>query len=787
MDRVREPTKLDDEEVLAALNAELNSARSLRDGRIGRERRLAYEYYFGEPFGNEEAGQSKIVSQLVMEVIDSLMPDVMKVFCGSDKAVEFVARKAEDVELAEQATEVCNYVFFTQNQGFLLLYESIKDAFLQKTGCWKYWWDEDKKVTEESYQGLNEGQLLQVAQDPEVEIVQASTREAPGLPQMTPQGPVQGPPQKLYDVVLKRTKNSGHICIESVPPDEILTSERARTIDPQKLDFIAHETHKTLSQLVEMGYPLEVIMELPTADSETPLSEAETARQTRNDLTFTGMDNSTAADPMARVVRYTEAYMLLDADGDGISELRKICKVDHTILHNEVTERVPLAIITPKIMPHEFHGISLADDCMDLQLLKSTLWRQELNKLYLANFPRFGIVENMATANTYADLLSPQVGKPIRMKAAGAVTPLSMPYSGDSLQMLEMIEQEIEGRTPVSRQYQGLQGDEINKTATSAHITSNRATARVELICRTFAETGIKDLFRGVLWLLGKYQQEQMIVRLNDKYVPIDPRAWKTEYDMSVNVGLGTGSKAEQMALLASIEGAQEKIAMSPLMGVLVTPKNLYNLQSKKAIVAGFKDPNVFWTAPPDNWQPPPPPPPPEIAIEQMKQQGAQQKLQQEGQMKSGELQLQDQMKQRELQSAQTIQASNDARDWARTQAELSLKDQMHQREMAQKDVADQRAQETAKEIENIKAAAMIEAARVKANQASGEAVMEMDMEKAGQAVTEQGNSQMTQLTQSVQQLHEHMQNLHKAVTAPKRLVRGPDGRAVGVETVQGK
>src|SRR6185312_7738157 len=98
---MRQPAPLTDDEVLAAVDAELRSARSLRDGRIGRERRLAYEYYFGEPFGNEEQGQSAIVSQLVMEVIDSLMPDVMKVFCGSDKAVEFVARNGDTVQLAE--------------------------------------------------------------------------------------------------------------------------------------------------------------------------------------------------------------------------------------------------------------------------------------------------------------------------------------------------------------------------------------------------------------------------------------------------------------------------------------------------------------------------------------------------------------------------------------------------------------------------------------------------------------------------------------------------------------
>lgn len=691
-----------DEEVVTAVDAQLWSARKLRDGRIGRERRLAYQYYFGEPYGNEVEGQSKVNSQLVMEVIDTLMPDIMRVFCGGEKVVEFVGRNANDVPLAEQATEVCNYVFYTQNPGFLLLYNAVKDALLQKTGVLKYWWLDEKKVSQESYQGLNEGQLLLVTQDPQVEIVQANAYPDPNAPAPTvpaPQamqgGMVPGQPQTpgmpsaqpmLYDVVLKRTKAAGHICIESVPPDELLVSDRANTVDPNALNFIAHETHKTLSELVEMGYDMQTVLDLPSSSDHDVLAEDAEYRRERLGQTVGG-ENASPADPMQRVVRYTESWALLDVDGDGISELRKICKVGTQILANEVTERVQLAIITPKPMPHEFYGVSLADDTCDLQLAKASVTRQLFNGMYQTTFPRSIVVEGMATVNTYADLMAPDPGKPIRVKAQGAVTPFQIPFDASAAQqVLEWIEQEVEGRTPVSRDYQGLDPRAIDKTATATNIATNRSQSRVELICRIFAETGFKDLFRGILWLLGKYQQEPLIVKISGDYKPIDPRAWTTEYDMTVNVGLGTGNKGEQLQMLQTIGMAQQTAVQFGGMGLLVTPKNIYNLQAKVAQLAGFKDPGAFWTEPSDQYQPPPPKPDPAVQVATIKAQAdAQnhqadlqadaQKFQAEQQAKAQQTAMDSQAKAQDQHNSLILQQSNDQR-------QAQLDQQAHEREI---------------------------------------------------------------------------------------------------------
>ena len=122
------PKPLDDDEIVAAIDAELYLARQQRDGKLGTERSLAYQYYFGEPFGNEVKGQSQVVSQLVMEVVDSLMPDLMRIFCGGENAVEFTARTSDKIKSAEQTTNVCNYVFWS-SASLIPSYASRKPSF----------------------------------------------------------------------------------------------------------------------------------------------------------------------------------------------------------------------------------------------------------------------------------------------------------------------------------------------------------------------------------------------------------------------------------------------------------------------------------------------------------------------------------------------------------------------------------------------------------------------------------------------------------------------------------
>jgi len=115
------------------------------------------------------------------------------------------------------------------------------------------------------------------------------------------------------------------------------------------------------------------------------------------------------------------------------------------------------------------------------------------------------------------------------------------------------------------------------------------------------------------LALVTKYQQKSKVIRLRNQWVEMDPRAWNTEFDLTTEVGLGTGNKTEQMAYLGQIlQGQKEALAMGGLGG-LVTPVHLYHTYAKLIQLAGLKNVDQYFAdpsqQPPQQQQPPPPDP----------------------------------------------------------------------------------------------------------------------------------------------------------------------------------
>jgi hypothetical protein len=650
--QARPTEQMSEGELMAIVNGEIDRAKDFTLGPIGKERATAYDYYYGRPFGNEVEGRSKIISHDVAQQIDSAVPALIKFFAGSEKAVEFTARMSEDVPAAEQATELANYVFYTQNPGFLLLHDAIKNALLQKTACFKWYWDESVRVEEEGpYEGLTEDLIKLMLQDPELE---ESNRE-PFQGDVTDVDPATGQPIERFTVTFRRKKSAGRVKICVVPPDELLVADNAYGMDADEIPCITHRRELTLSELVEMGYDIDMVLALPSGSSHT---DSTYEAQSRNERTsdWSGRSHE-IPDPMMRKVWYCETYIKIDYDRDGVAERRKVCSVegDDTPLHNEVVAEVPMSFGTTKIMPHEFYGVSMADDIMDLQLKKSSLLRNAWDNLALAITPRMGVDTTRIT--NLDDVMTIRMGGVIRSEGdiTGAIQPVVVPFLGQHIfPMVEYIDSESETRTGVSRLFQGVDPNTLNKTATGVNALMNAAQARIELVARGLAETLIKPMFRGVMGLMSKHQEEaqKLTIRLRNQYVPLDPRVFATDYDMTVNVGLGTGTKDQQMAHLTNFLQIQAQLIQGPA-GQMFQPQvwyeKVFNAGAKLIEAAGFKDPTQFLPDPKQS-QPPQPQPPESVQVAQIKAQGDQQKIVADAQAKGQELQAKTMASERELQ-----------------------------------------------------------------------------------------------------------------------------------------
>jgi len=560
------------------LSAEIDDAIGYLDTETTADRAKAMDYYLRKPYGNEIEGRSQIITAEVAEAIDGALPDLIRVFTRADDIIQYEPVGPGDEQGAKQATDYANWVFYKQNPGFTILHTWFKDALLQKTGTVKCYWDEKIDVIEEVYENLSEIELALLMADGTRQIVA----------QQIEQFEVDGMQTQKISVVVQKRNKVGRVAIENVPPEELIVSKKARSI--QDAPFVAHRTLVHRTTLVQMGFDKDVVDALPTF-STVAFNDEALARYTPGEEPF----EQTSLDESMQEVEVFECYIYVDYDGDGIAELRKIFYSNNEILSNEKTDYVPFHVICPIPVPHKFFGQSLADRTTDLQLIKSTLVRQSLDNLYLSNNARMAVVEGQVNID---DLLNVTPGGVVRMKAAGAVQPLQVAAVGDQIfPMLGYFDQVQQKRTGVSDAQQGLNPDILhNVTATAVAAVTNAAQGKIELIARIFAETGVKSLFKGILHLLCKYQDKQVLLRMRGKFVPMDPREWSNQYDVSIRVGLGTGTRQEQMAMLQMVLAKQEQVLQAygpanPLVSV-----GQYRATLGRFIeAAGFKDSAEFF------------------------------------------------------------------------------------------------------------------------------------------------------------------------------------------------
>lgn len=644
--------KMDETTLKAVVSNEVRRAIGYVGGTIAIEREKALNYYYGRPFGNEIEGRSQVVSTDVADVIESVMPSIMKIFTAGDDVVKFEPQGPEDEEASQQATDYCNWIFNRDNDGFLILYDWIKDALLQKMGAVKAWWDESQDVREETYQGLTDLELQQILQDPDVEPIEHSQYPDPTAQIMPPPAPEGSPdaakPQPgpmLHDVKLKRTTTVGRVKIVAIPPEEFIVSPGAR--DRTDARLMGHRKRTTRTKLKEEGYDPKIVDDIPIMD-DTYLNWESLSRRKDEDRPMDAYNDT--LDKTSEWVWVTECYMRVDYDGDGKAELRKVTVAGpgdtSVLLDNEAVDDSPFYFLCPIRTPHKLIGRSLADLVIDIQLIKSTLQRQLLDNMYLVNAPQTVIIEGQVNLD---DLLTRRPGGVVRARSQGAVEPLvTQPMLAPALQAIEYVDSVRETRTGVTRYNQGLEADSLNKTATGVNRIFSAAQERIEMIARVFAETGVKDLFRGILRLVSKHQQKSRIIRLRNSWTPMDPRQWNTEMDMSVSVGLGTGNKDQMLAHVMAIMQVQEKFVQGGGMGTLVTPTNLYNAATDVVKNSGLKSEDRYFSDP-SKAPPQQPKPDPEMQKVQAQIQSDQVKAQNDLQLQQAKMQAEMQLKREQM------------------------------------------------------------------------------------------------------------------------------------------
>lgn len=607
----------DHERIQAVLQAESADALDHHDTVIAPERTQANQYYRGDPFGNEQEGRSQVVSMDERDTILSVLPSLVRMFLGSERAVELIPERPDQEDAARQRTDYINYVIRKTPQHFAHFYGAFKDAMLRAPGAvLKWWWETKTDVKYETYTGLTQDQVQRLAEGTDVDHVSYTQTGTVPIPadglvpaDATPQGE-----QPIYEVRIRRKLTKGMPTFALIPGEQILWNREATGFHDAR--YIQHRQEVTRSDLIAMGYTAAQLEEIGLSQPDVFRADQEYLDR----RTAAIQNGSVVGDinPEMETALYAEHLLYLDRDGDEIAELTRVCTLGEqfAVLLVEDAPEVNYALFTMDPEPNEFGGTNFHRLVKDLQLIKSAVMRALMDSLRASVDPR---IAAMADQVNMDDLLNPEIGGVIRTEGDPnmVLRVLEVPFSGQAgLAVLEHLDGVKEARTGQTRGSQGLDAETMQSTTAMAiGAQLSAAQQKIELIGRVLAETGFKPFFSGMQRLIMRHQDIPQTIRLRGQWVDVNPATWEAEMDVQVNVGLGAGIPSEKIDFIQGVVNKQESILKELGPSPIVDYELYANTLVKAAEAGGFTDGTKYFGRVPKGWAPPPPPQQPDPAV----------------------------------------------------------------------------------------------------------------------------------------------------------------------------
>jgi hypothetical protein len=641
-------------------------------------RAVALRFYQGQPYGDEVEGRSQATTRDTAEVVDFMQVGILNTILASGKAVEFETEPEPETDengqpvsepimgpngqpaagpdgqpltrpvmadYGEQATAAVRYQFFRKQKGYRILHDCLKAGQIEKTGIIKTFAEPQPAVHE-----VREVPAGEVEQDADGNSTHAGAQVIAGEPFALEVGQdVLGQPIHMPMARITVAHPQPPVFRDVAVPNEYFRVA-LDAIDLDDAIYVGEYRPTTKGEMIALGYDLsdlDAIWGNGTADTVIERTRDYDRSQTR-----LSVGNRTGAN---RQLWLAEEYPLYDLDGDGIAERLFVHRIGNTVLRVEPIDEQPYSLWSPFPSQHRLVGDSTADKTMDIQRIRSVLLRQGLDSQYLANVPRTLVDEGSLTPDTIDDLLNVRPGGLIRYKN-NAPQPLEQrDTSTTAFQAMEMMSAERESRTGITRQSQGLNPDTMNKTASGMAMLQANA-QQIELyITRNFAEMIVASIFAKRYRLMRRYGQP-FRMKIEGKYQTIDPRRWPDEMDVTINVGIGTGSKDQKIAA----RNALFQIMQNAVAGGsrVFSDQQIYENTRGFVQDSGLGDPAQY-VIDPSTLPPPEPKPDPETAKAQVDGQTQQAKDAQAHEQAMARLQLQ----QQEQQASQALKGQQNEFD----------------------------------------------------------------------------------------------------------------------------
>lgn len=559
---MKELKELDDDKIVSIVDTNLRMSIGYADSELSRERARVMDYYSAKLPKPAHDGNSKYVSQDVYDAVESMKAALLETFSTGNRTLRFAPQGPEDVMMSEVCTEYTDYVLHRQNNLFEVMQTVIHDGLIARAGVAKVYWQQQTDSYLEYVEDLTEEELDAILADDMVEIEEIVEDEF-----------------GLYTGELRVFRDTSQVKIESVAPEEFLIEPQCRSLEAAT--FVAHRTRKTIAELIEMGYDEDLVMDISDEDNDFD-TDPEVLSRFDDIGAGRGFTNGKGHQRQTRQVTVVEAYLPLDVDAKGTTDLYRVVKVGNVMLSKDIVTRMPFIAFVPLPIPHAFHGNNFADKLIAIQNARTVLTRSILDHAMVTNNPRYTVVKGGLT--NPRELIDNRVGGIVNVTRPDAISPMPQASLNPFIfQTIQMLDEDKEDTSGVSRLSQGLNKDAISKQNSAAMVEqlATMSQQRQKIIARNFANNFLKPLFNLVYMLCVENETMEKIVELAGTYVKITPAQWSDKRDVMVEFNLGYGEQETQI---------QKYLAFHQLFSADPSLQQMYGPAQKHKMLSAILD-----------------------------------------------------------------------------------------------------------------------------------------------------------------------------------------------------
>jgi len=568
--------KVDDDKLVSILDDNIRRSIGYYDSQVSRERKRVVDFYNATLPKPAHDGNSKYVSMDVYDAVESMKAALLETFSTGYKTVRFAANTGEDQRIADVATAYCDYVANRQNNLFEVMQSAIHDGLVARAGIAKVYWDEREDSYLQTIQDLTEEEFDALVAQENVEIEEVEQDEL-----------------GLYSGDVRIFQDTSQVAIEAIPPEQFIIEPQCRSLE--LASFCGHRTEMTISELREAGYDEKLIAKIADHDDVEMETDPEVLARHEEIGSDRGFNASGFQDQVRSVTVY-EVYLDIDLDASGIAESYKVIKAGNVILDKEKCQYKPFIPFVPLPIPHAFFGSNFGSKVVPIQTARTVLTRSILDHALMTNNPRYTVVKGGLT--NPRELIDNRVGGIVNVSRPDAINPMPQaPLNPFIFQTIQMLDEDKEDTTGVSRLSQGLNKDAISKQNSAAMVEqlATMSQQRQKIIARNFANGFLKPLYQLMYQLVVENEPQGKIVEIAGDYVQVSPAEWGSKRDVTVELHLGYGEQEQEAQKYLALHGL---MSADETLSTMYTPENQYNLMTHVMEQNGIKNVKDYLTMP---------------------------------------------------------------------------------------------------------------------------------------------------------------------------------------------